>query len=348
MNPESLDVLKVEYLITRRCNLDCGYCKITDQSSLRGKELNTAQAKGVLDQVASYWPTAPVILFGGEPTVRDDLPDVLKYGIDLGLKLAVISNSDRVLNDIEFRDRLVASGLDNWSVSYDGSWAGDSDTRTKSKLGLRALRMFRKEYGFKDLVACITVSRSNINELPAIVNFLSTEGVWSICTPIQRGGRDYDYSCGGSWNMPSAHQIAVTSAELSKMASSGNYLMHNDPSWFDLWPGYFLQQNWRCSTKSILTVDADGSLRRCVDQPLSKPISIFDLSLQAGNEYPALVAEGAPERCGGCFWDPAYESIMRAQNPELSLEEGRRFYRHELSDEQLSRLIPDAGKWFRQ
>lgn len=352
MHPKDLKVLKVEFLLTRQCNLSCDYCKITDASSLQGDELSLHAVQDIFDDISNLWPTAPVILFGGEPTMRDDLPEILSYGIKKGLKLAVISNSIRVLKDEEYRQRIVDSGLKNWSVSIDGfheNLCVDHSSWVKSNLGLKALRMFRDDHGFDDLVACITVTKKNIGYLPLLVRGLTEEGIWSICTPIQRGGPSYDYSCGGEGLFPLEKEVVHASVVLSAMARDGAFLMHNDPEWFDAWPGYFRSQGWKCHDKSTLTIDADGSLRRCVDQPLSKPFFARTfLNAQNFDRYVAEIKKTVPDTCNGCFWDPAFESLLRAQNPYLTVEEGRKSYRHELSDDDINKLLPKAQPWFRR
>lgn len=347
-----LKVLKVEYLVTRSCKLQCRYCKITDIKSLRGAELPLERVEEVIDFLQWYWPGAPLIIFGGEPTDRDDLPEIIAYAASKGMKTAVISNSRRVMGDEAYAERLVAAGLDNWSVSYDGEVnnMGDLSVVRKSSAGLSALRMFRDDYGIRDLVACITVTKYNIMDLPKIVHRLSSEGVWSICTPLQVGDPNYtyDYSSGSRDDLPTQEQVEEISLVLSKMAHGGRYLMHNDASWFDAWPGNFLAQNWMCSNKATLTIDADGSLRWCVDQALPEDFTLFDLEVPENLERYAEILKDEVPHCGGCFWDPAYESVKRGLDTLISEADGRKSYRHELSPGQVEQLIPEARKWFKK
>jgi MoaA/NifB/PqqE/SkfB family radical SAM enzyme len=343
--------LKVEWLFTRRCNLRCNYCKIVKNPDLECQETNTEEAKRIVSIIADNWPGAPIVFFGGEPTVRDDLPDVIAKAVEKKVKPIVISNSVRVLKDEDYTKRLVDSGLDNWSISYDGpnKLLPDNSVRVKSTSGLNAIRMFRDKYGFRDLVACITVSRQNIDALPKIVEFLTKEGVWSICTPLQIGGVGYDYSCGYPRDLPTQEQVDESANVLMSMSASGNYLMHNRPVWFESWPNYFIEQTWKCHDKSILTLDADGYLRQCVDRKLRDPVHIFSLENDLGVEkYLAAIKKGPLGGCLGCFWDPAFESILRGLDPKMSDDDGRLSYRHELSEEQIAALLPAARKYFQE
>jgi len=351
MKASDLKVLKVEFLLTRRCQYRCSYCKIVDSKSLRSqKELTTFQVCQSIIFISRTWPGAPIIFFGGEPTVRDDLPSIIKCCVDHGVKHAVISNSMRVLKDSEYADKLVEAGLSNWSTSFDGATLGlvtDPSVLKKSIQGVDALRMFRDKYGIRDLVTCITVTKKNLEALPDIIQDLTKEGIWSICTPLQcpLPILSYDYSSGNIADLPSQKQVEESAQILSFMARSGRFLMHNESGWFDLWPAYFRTQTWKCRDKGNLTIDADGSLRLCVDIAFPFSMSIWDLYMSYNVErYSDALLKSPP--CNGCFWDPAFESLQRATREGTTQEEGRKSFRHEMTNEQIGQLLPEAQKWF--
>jgi len=348
MKASELPVLKVEYLMTRRCQFGCSYCKITDSSNC-GPEMSTEDMLRMIDNISEWWPGAPIIFFGGEPTMRDDLPDAIRRCSSLGVKHAVISNSKRVLEDEVYTENLISSGLSNWSTSYDGDSleiAADKFSLMKSSLGFDALKMFRDKYGIRDLVSCITVTKRNIDDLPRIIEKLTKEGIWSICTPLQTPDPlwRYRYSSGSRKDLPSQEQIEHVSSILILMARSGNYLMHNAPEWFEVWPSAFRDQTWKCNKKSGLTVDADGRLLKCVDICLYNSIHVNDLNLESvvDDYYNNL---NMKHTCCGCLWDPAYETVLRSNT--MSVDEGRKTFRHELTEQQISNLIPEAQKWMR-
>jgi MoaA/NifB/PqqE/SkfB family radical SAM enzyme len=300
--------------------------------------------------VANTWPGAPIIFFGGEPTTRDDLPSIIKACVEHKVKYAIISNSVRVLKDREYAAKLVEAGLSNWSTSFDGAvkeLVTDTSVLRKSINGIDALRMFRDKYGIRDLVTCITVTKKNIDALSAIIQQLTSEGIWSICTPLQcpLPILQYDYSAGDMAELPSQEQVESSAKSLSFMAKSGRFLMHNEPEWFDLWPKYFRNQAWKCRDKGNLTIDADGSLRLCVDIALPFAMGISDLQMSYNvKRYAEALGKEPP--CSGCFWDPAFESLQRSTREGLTQEEGRKSFRHELTNEQIGQLLPEAQRWF--
>jgi len=235
---EKMQVLKAEWLITRKCDLKCSYCRIIDSSSLHGRpELTTQQLIDVVKMFADQWPGAPLVVYGGEPCTRDDLPELISAGREYGVKLPVISNSLRIMRDEDFRERLVRSGLENWSVSFDGAWEDqtvDKASFLKSDKGFKALQMFRDKYGIRDLVACVTVTNRNIDNLPQILQYLTREGIHAIFTPLHIGGPEYEYGQGNPDDLPSQKQLDEVSPQLYSMVKSGRYLCSNDAAWFNV------------------------------------------------------------------------------------------------------------------
>ena len=63
--------------MTRRCNLKCLHCYSSSQNIRYPDELTTAEARGMIDDLAAFG--APVLLFsGGEPLMRPDLPELAR------------------------------------------------------------------------------------------------------------------------------------------------------------------------------------------------------------------------------------------------------------------------------
>ncbi len=80
--------------LTERCNLACAHCYL-DARHLRDggrDELSTTDLKRILGEIAQVGPEAMVVLTGGEPTLRPDLPALAKHASDLGLMVVVGTN----------------------------------------------------------------------------------------------------------------------------------------------------------------------------------------------------------------------------------------------------------------
>src|SRR5512139_3373545 len=83
----------VVWNITRRCNLKCVHCyaHALGEDEASPDELTTAEGKTLLDDLAQFG--APVVLFsGGEPLVRQDLPELAAYAVSKGMRAVISTN----------------------------------------------------------------------------------------------------------------------------------------------------------------------------------------------------------------------------------------------------------------
>ncbi|WP_371782595.1 radical SAM/SPASM domain-containing protein [Streptosporangium subroseum] len=103
------------WIVTRACNLKCYYC-FADARKRDPDELNTAEAKAVLDDFAASGVMFTTFL-GGEPLTRKDIYELVDYSTDLGIYTALLTNGLNVRN--EKIDRLVDGGLEMIGVSID-------------------------------------------------------------------------------------------------------------------------------------------------------------------------------------------------------------------------------------
>ena len=333
---DKLTVLKTEWLITRKCFLKCSYCKIRDNNF--PNELDLDGRKRVLDTVAKLSPESAVVIFGGEPlTLGDDLVEVVRHGVLNKLYMIVISNCVKLSESLI--DKLYAAGLRNMSTSIDTlkENAVDKWTLERARTGLKGL-LRCKEKGFNDLVTCTTVTKYNIEELPEMTEKLTELGIWSIHTLLQYGDENYDYSQGyensKEFFVNDREKIERVSKKLAEMARSKKYLMHNIPEYYDNWTNFYdMKQNgkmWFCSKKAALTVDADGSLKRCVDWKGDvNKFKIFDLEDESKlNEYIEMLKKPAGCTLGCAPWDPAWQTAYMSEHYDT--QKGVDFFKHDM------------------
>lgn len=83
--------LKVNYLCTFKCTNKCSYCNI--HRIKKHNELTTVEAKRMIFDLRKSG--AQLINFiGGEPLVRDDIVNLMKYSKKIGLMVSVSTNSE--------------------------------------------------------------------------------------------------------------------------------------------------------------------------------------------------------------------------------------------------------------
>ena len=126
--------LLAQVVITRRCNLSCGYCFEYDKVS---KPVDTAILKKRIDELKRL-KVVFVTLNGGEPLLHPDAVELVKYVADSGM--IPMMNSNGWLLKKETILELNEAGLFGIQISCDGLEDNDitkkSLTRLEPKLAL--------------------------------------------------------------------------------------------------------------------------------------------------------------------------------------------------------------------
>jgi radical SAM protein with 4Fe4S-binding SPASM domain len=108
---------RMDLAITYRCNNDCAHCY--NARSRDFPELLTDKWHTILDQL---WTIGiPHIVFtGGEPTLRQDLPELIAHAEQNG-QITGINTNGRRLSDRDYVESLVNAGLDHVQITLESS-----------------------------------------------------------------------------------------------------------------------------------------------------------------------------------------------------------------------------------
>jgi radical SAM protein with 4Fe4S-binding SPASM domain len=109
-----------EIALTYRCQNKCLFCYA--ESPNRGEkiaEMSTAEVKRVIDRIFDEAHCPTVSFTGGEPTLREDLPELIAYGKGKSMRVNLITNGLRCA-DAAYVEGLKAAGLDSAQVSLEG------------------------------------------------------------------------------------------------------------------------------------------------------------------------------------------------------------------------------------
>lgn len=112
----------------KRCNLRCQFCYYLDQlKSGQTNDLDTEGVKKVL-RLGRKWGKTGVDLTGGEPTIRNDLPELIEYAASIGYQTRCIITNGLVVSDNKKLSRLIEAGLNDILLSLHGHDAKTHDT----------------------------------------------------------------------------------------------------------------------------------------------------------------------------------------------------------------------------
>jgi len=185
---------------THACDLACRHCRAEAIPEHDPLSLTYEEAKRLLDQVDSFGKPRPIFIFtGGDPFKRIDLFDLLAYGNELGLAMAVSPSGTPLLNEANLR-RVKENGGKAISLSIDGSTPERHDD-FRQVPGSFALTTngwkIARTIGLK-LQLNTTVTRYNLEDLPEIFRLVLDYGAmtWSLffLVPTGRGKAEDEVS----------------------------------------------------------------------------------------------------------------------------------------------------------
>jgi uncharacterized radical SAM superfamily Fe-S cluster-containing enzyme len=110
--------------ITNRCNLTCPICFANASAKGYVVEPTFDQIVQIMEHFRSMKPVAAVMLqiSGGEPTVRDDLPEIIRKGKELGFtEIMVTTNGVRFAKSIDFMKKCMDAGMDAIYLQFDAT-----------------------------------------------------------------------------------------------------------------------------------------------------------------------------------------------------------------------------------
>ncbi|MBN1216678.1 MAG: radical SAM protein [Candidatus Lokiarchaeota archaeon] len=110
--------------VTNRCNLACPICFANASAKGYVVEPSFDDIVKIMKYFRSMKPTpAPMLQFaGGEPTVREDLPELIKIGKELGfIEVMVSTNGVRMGKSLEYTRKIHEAGVDAIYLQFDAT-----------------------------------------------------------------------------------------------------------------------------------------------------------------------------------------------------------------------------------
>ncbi len=176
---------------TTRCNLHCRHCGSDCKDCGGEKDMPAEDFLRAFDTIPTQSRQLPftVVITGGEPLLREDLPAIGKAIRQRGVGWGLVSNG--WLYDEAMHHRLMAAGMGSLTISLDGlqedhDWMRGREGSYVRALNAIAIAAKQPRLNF-DVVTC--VNQRNLPHLQAIHDQLAQMGVgqWRIFTIIPIG-----------------------------------------------------------------------------------------------------------------------------------------------------------------
>ncbi|MFH1455958.1 MAG: radical SAM protein [archaeon] len=171
-------------VVTYACNLRCQMCDLVERVKTKNKQLTTDEIKKVLDDYAKIG-TIGIGLTGGEPFIRSDMLEIIRYTKEVGLIAHMSSNGFNMTKDNA--KKILDAGLDAIAFSLDGSTSkthdkvrgvkGSFDMVMRGIDNFVHLKRITKKYKHFTIVVTCSVNKYNIDEVLDIVKIAKQKGV---------------------------------------------------------------------------------------------------------------------------------------------------------------------------
>lgn len=281
----------VQYYILSRCNLNCRQCNIVEANSdLQEADLATISkiAKN-LKKVG----VGIVLLTGGEPFLRKDLPEMVKIFIGEGLNPRLQTAGLRTTR--EQLEACYKAGARDINISLDSLIPAKQDYINGSvpqswQKAVECIHTVNEVFRSPDRICAVetVLSRLNYMEVPAMIEFATFMGwysnvgpvhITSAENPMNFRGVDTDMRFRFPEDKPALDQLMKTMLKMKKngfnlfagetfIKSAFNFLETNKPSW---------RKNGVCDSPDLyFAVLPNGDYAVCCDHRFKGPLSTAD------------------------------------------------------------------------
>ncbi len=180
----------IAWEVTRACAYACVHCRADAQHHRDPRELNTAEAKALIERLAAFGNNPILIFTGGDPMMRPDLFELIAYAAERGLRCSLTPTAT-ALPTKERLEKAREAGIKRVALSLDaprpkihddfrkvkGSWQRTMDTLHRAHdVGL-------------SVQVNTTVAKHNVDILHEMVPFIQEVGAvqWSVFFLVPTG-----------------------------------------------------------------------------------------------------------------------------------------------------------------
>lgn len=293
---------RLDLALTYRCNNDCKHCYNIEHPLSSKGELDTQAWKDVIDKA---WALGiPHIIFtGGEPTLRDDLPELIAHAEANG-QITGLNTNARRLSDPNYVKRLVDAGLDHVQITVESANAEVHNRMVNARAFEQTIRGLKNALETRLYVMTnTTMLRTNADTIPATLDFLADLGVPTVgLNALIYSGRGATVGTG----LAESDLMPLLDLARQKTEEHGQRLIWYTPTQYCHFDPVQMNLGVKGCTAALynMCVEPDGSVLPC--QSYYHPIGNFlhdewetiwnhKLAVRLRNR------QRLPEKCNGCL-----------------------------------------------
>ncbi len=333
----------VQFYVTARCNLTCKQCNII-YANADVQEATLEQIDAIAANLATLG-TGIVLLTGGEPFVRRDLPQIIGAFTRRGIHVRTQTNG--LATETQLR-HAVAHGARDISISLDSLLGEKQDFLNGShdRSWMRAIQtiaLVTQTYPARDSFAAFgtVLSPQNLLEIPNIIRFATRIG-WHvslvpahIADPAEAFNfRSYDREMVFPASFyPLVDEVLAECLQLKKagfhLYDSAEYI--EDVRRFIRGEGirWRRRNDERCDSPELyFAIRPNGDMEVCCDHILAQSYPVWHDDFPRWYRDGTVAAEVHPitRRCTGCMYGSFPEISITAHYPMTTVERAGVFF----------------------
>jgi MoaA/NifB/PqqE/SkfB family radical SAM enzyme len=321
--------LYVQYYVTARCNLRCEQCNVIYSNGDQG-ECTIEEIEMIANNLSKIG-TSIVLLTGGEPFARADLPEIAKIFIKNGIHPRIQTNgfaSDEALG------RLVDYGAKDISISLD-SLVPDLQDKINGgfentwQIAMDKVAFVNQNFPSDAFCAfgCV-LTPSNIEQIVPIIKFATEIGWWVSLAPAHQSPvhepRSFaTYNEEMVFHTSQYSQVRDVLDEVKLMKKAGYNLFDSDEYIEDIYR--YITKNpikWRrrnsgsCDAPNLyFAIQPNGDMAVCCDYRFEGKISLYseDFPRKYKEKQMFSEAHGITAACSGCMYGSFPEISISAR-----------------------------------
>jgi 7,8-dihydro-6-hydroxymethylpterin dimethyltransferase len=157
-------------LITNRCNLRCSYCFMNAGASGRVYEPSVEELKKLMIMARNERPmgSKAIQITGGEPTIREDLFDIIHAAKEVGFThIQVNTNALKLADSAEYCQKLKDAHVNTIYMSFDGVTKETNPWIDKNKKAIENMR----KINLKCVLVPVLIGDKNLDQTGKIIRF---------------------------------------------------------------------------------------------------------------------------------------------------------------------------------
>ena len=333
----------VQFYITARCNLTCQQCNII-YSNADVRECNIDEVKRIADNLAKLG-VAIILLTGGEPFVRKDLPEIIKAfstrGIHVRMQTNGLASEEKIIQAIEAGGKDISISLDSLRPSIQDQVNGGFNRSWEKAIKVISLfsKHLPKDKSFAAL-GCV-LQPDNLNDIEQVIRFGTKIGWHVSLVPAHvtsyskpRGFRTFDKSLLFPPEMYGAVDNLLD--KVGKMRDQG-YLLYDSDQYLNDIKSFIRNEptSWRdrnhgvCDSPNLyFAILPNGELAPCCDHRMPNGTNTY------AKDFPKIYndslwrseVKGVVSSCEGCMYGSYPEMTISMRFMAAKLQRLKTFF----------------------